>query len=395
MLQGLYSLSDRELSAFMTETGKKSSGPRRDTMLRDLISWMAEVVRCSADDPAQLEQTVLRWLAKRIDLDLPEATPSDEVEAAVRRKIAEESSSLLFPFLEVGSAVAFLGPAQVVGPKMELLEASTATLIPSHSARERLLQHWKSRGAKLLARQGQLTPDEVLRTLREPIQVLQKRDEATKVSVLILAYVVALSDGRYEGEEEIFVGQLAAELGVDAAKVNELRTQVTQIFWNQMNALGGATYQARNTEEELLLNLRAAQLTLEMSGGLASFSDEVEQGFVSSIHRSLQKDSAIRRGLSKGVKSPLSFPLGFATGMLCYIRERWSTDSQELLMRLSLAAIFRQHLEATGENVELTSERIEGYLPERKVENPADILKKTQVGDDTVHHQVRRIVLDP
>ena len=37
----------------------------------------------------------------------------NDIEASVRRKIAEESYEFLFPFLAVGSAVAYLGPARV------------------------------------------------------------------------------------------------------------------------------------------------------------------------------------------------------------------------------------------------------------------------------------------
>lgn len=137
------------------------------------------------------------------------------------------------------------------------------------------------------------------------------------------------------------------------------------------------------------MNLRAAQLTLEATGGLASFSQKVEQGFVASLHRSLQMDSAFRRGFRQGGA------LGFATGMLCYIKERWRVGDQEILMRLAIAAIFRQHLEATGDNARITTERIEGYVQERKVENVADTLAETAVGRDPLPQDVRRISLEP
>ncbi len=396
MLQGLFSFSDQELSAFVLEAECKPSQPDREALLICLLDWMADIVRSDSREPREVETRVLAWLARRLQLPLTHDANNDELEAAVRRKIAEESSTLLFPFLEVGSAIAYLGPAQVIGPKMELLETSLTSLIPSHSTRERLRTHWKARGARLMAGQEHLGPKEVLDALREPIEELQQRSEPTRISVLILSFVVALADGRFEGDEEVFVGEVADRLGIDAHQVREIQQRVSQTFWAQLTALGGGTYQSRSTEEELLLNLRAAQSTLELTGGLASFSDTVEKGFVSAIHRGIENDSALRRGLSRGVKSPLTFPIGFATGMLCYIRERWRSDDQEVLMRVALAAIFRQHLEASGDNVEITLERIASYLPERKVENPAEVLKRSAVGSEPIGQaEVRRISLDP
>jgi uncharacterized protein YgiM (DUF1202 family) len=204
--------------------------------------------------------------------------------------------------------------------------------------------------------------------------------------------VVALSDGRYEQPEEIFMQSLADTLKVDRAEAERVKREVSETFWQQVTALGGGTYttQGRQTEDELSMNMRAAHMTLEATGGLASFNSEVEQGFVASLHRSLQKDSAFRKGL----KGPGA--LGFATGMLCYIKEKWRVGDHEILMRLSLAAIFRQHLEATGDHAKITTERIEGYLPHNKVENVADTLAETAVGKpQPTGTEQRRISLEP
>jgi hypothetical protein len=314
------------------------------------------------------------------------------MEAAVRRKIAEESYEFLFPFLAVGSAVAYLGPAQVVGPKLELLEAASAALIPSHTAREKMRGYWKQRGVDLMPAEGQLTPQALLDYFRETLDLLSQTGLPTRLSILILNHVVALSDGRYEAPEEIFMQGLADLLKVDRGEAERVRREVSEAFWNALTALGGGTYQqARPTEDELSLNMQAAQKTLETTGGLASFNQEVENGFVAAMHRSLQKDSAIKRGLKGGGGA-----LGFATGMLCYIKERWRVGEQEILMRLSLAAIFRQHLEATGDHARITTDKIEGYLPHHKVENVADTLAETAVGKpQPAAGDVRRISLDP
>ncbi len=394
MLDGLNRLTLDELTAFAKEAETYSEGDDHKLVVRKLLDWMGSVSGAGDREPSVIERRCLKWLSERLELSAPDSASVDELEAGVRRKIAEESYEFLFPFLEVGSSIAYIGPKQVVGPKLELLEASSASLIPSHSARDRMKVYWKERGALLLAKQGELTIEDLMDYLEIPILLLKEQSEQTRISVLILSYVVALSDGRFEQPEEHFTAALAKKLDIDPTKADQAQREVSQIFWKKMTELGGGTYQPRNTEEELSLNLKAAQLTLESSGSLASFSDEVEKGFVASLHRSMESGSAIKRGMKSWDKTPFRFPLGFATGMLCYIKERWSVDSHEILMRLCLAAIFRQHLEATGDNAEITSERIEEYLPERVVENVADTLAETAIGKDKIE-STRRISLEP
>lgn len=393
MLAGLRDLTQSELEAFARETQTFKEGADHGALLDGLIGWMASRVSASKGaSPLEVERAVLIWLSEKLELTFPEAASTDDIEASVRRKIAEESYEFLFPFLAVGSAVAYLGPSQVIGPKLELLEASSAALIPSHSARERMRLYWKERGLALQGDNRQITPEELLEYFRETLTLLAETGLPTRLSILILNHVVALSDGRYEQPEEIFMQALADLLNVDKAEGERVRREVSESFWKELTALGGGTYitGGRQTEQELSLNMQAAQRTLEATGGLASFNQEVEQGFVASLHRSLQKDSAFRRGLKGGGA------LGFATGMLCYIKERWRVGDHEILMRLSLAAIFRQHLEATGDNARITTEKIEGYLPQSKVENVADLLAETAVGNPVPQGgEVKRISLDP
>ena len=391
MLAGLRDLNKSELEAFAKETQTYKEGASPEVLLDGLMAWMASCAGAKGAAPAEMERAVLSWLAQRLELTIPEASSTDDIEANVRRKIAEESYEFLFPFLAVGSAVAYLGPSLVIGPKLELLEAASAALIPSHSARERMRGYWKERAGAL---QGdkQVTPQELLDYFMETLTLLAETGLPTRLSILILNHVVALSDGRYEQPEEIFMQSLADTLKVDRAEAERLKREVSETFWQQVTALGGGTYttQGQQTEDELSMNMRAAHMTLEATGGLASFNSEVEQGFVASLHRSLQKDSAFRKGL----KGPGA--LGFATGMLCYIKEKWRVGDHEILMRLSLAAIFRQHLEATGDNAKITTERIEGYLPHSKVENVADTLAETAVGKpQPTGTEQRRISLEP
>lgn len=390
MLAGLQDLTERELEAFAKETQTFKEGMDRHALLQELMNWMATRIGVKGGAPEEMERAVLVWLAERLELALPSHTTTDDIEAAVRRKIAEESYEFLFPFLAVGSAVAYLGPVQVVGPKLELLEASSAALIPSHSAREKMRGYWKERGA-VLQGDRQLSPAELISYFQETLTHLAETELPTRLSILILNHVVALSDGRYEQPEEIFMQSLAEALKVDRAEAERIRQKVSETFWRQLTALGGGTYQTggRTSEDELSLNMQAAQATLEATGGLASFTQEVEQGFVASMNHSLQKDSSFRQGSRGGA-------LGFATGMLCYIKERLRPGGHEILVRLAMSAIFRQHLEATGDHAKITSERIGSYLPQSKVENVADTLAETAVGRPVqTPGEVKKISLEP
>lgn len=382
MLAGLKDLTPSELEAFAREAQTYKDGQSHEAMLEAIIAWMASRVDAKGASPPEMERAVLLWLAQRLGLTLA-STSTDEIEASVRRKIAEDSYEFLFPFLAVGSAVAYLGPAQVIGPKLELLEASAAALIPSHTARQKMRDYWKHRGSVLQA-DNKVTPEELLDYFRETLSLLSEMGLPTRVSILILNHVVALSDGRYEQSEDAFMQLLADALKVDKGEAERVKREVSESFWKELTALGGGTYQTqgRQTEEELSINMQAAQKTLDATRGLASFNSEVEQGFVASMRHSLQRD---RKGGA----------LGFATGMMCYIRDRLRAGDHEILMRLALAAIFRQHLEATGDNARVTTERIEGYLPQHKVENVADTLAETAVGKPVASGDVKKISLEP
>lgn len=375
MLAGLRELSRTELEAFAKETQTLTPGASEHELLDGLLKWMGARVNAKGGNPAEIEKATLTWIGQRLEIEFPTGASVDDMEASLRRKIADESYEFLFPFLAVGSAVAYLGPRQVVGPKLELMEAASAALIPSHTAREKMRGYYQARGRDLLEGEGQLTPEALLEYFQETVGYLAQTELQTRISILILNYVVALSDGRYEQPEELFLQGLAEHLKVDRTEAERVRREVTETFWKQHTALGGGTYKStdKSTGDELSINMQAAHQTLEASGGLASFNQEVEQGFVASIHRSMQKDSAMRRLKGSGA-------LGFATGMLCYIKERWKVGEQEILMRLVLAAIFRQHLHATGDHAKITQERIEGYLPKNKVENVSDTMAETMVG---------------
>ena len=379
MLLGLRMMEDSAKLAFIEELELKPKGDIDQT----LIEWMGKAARAKGGSAEEIELAVLRWLAARIGLENFDHLGLDELEASVRRKVAEDSHDFLFPFMEVGSAIVYLGPLSVVEPKLELLEASTVGLIPSASARDRMRQYWKSRGAKLMELGDVIQAHALLEHLEVPIKILEHCSDSTKAAILSLSQVVALSDGRYEVEEEQFSKGLAERLGVPQERLHQISTEVTQWFWKHLRGLEGGTNQQRSTSEELTLNLQAAQLTLESVGSLASFSDVVERGFVGSIHNSIGK-SAKKKG---------SFSLGFATGMLCFIRDKWRSDDHETLLRLALAALYRQHLQASADHAEITKDDLREYVGERKVETPADTLAETMVGKDKPQ-VVRKISLD-
>lgn len=383
MLAGLKDLTQSELEAFAKEAQTYREGQSQEAVLDALMAWMASRAGAKGVPPTEMERAVLSWLAQRLGLMIAADTSTDDIEAQVRRKIAEDSYEFLFPFLAVGSAVAYLGPAQVIGPKLELLEASAAALIPSHSARQKMRDYWVQRGSVLQA-DKQVTAGELMDYFRETVDLLAEMGLPTRISILVLNHVVALSDGRYEQSEDLFMQLLGDALKVDRAEAERVKRDVSEAFWKQLTALGGGTYQSqgRQTEEELAINMQAAQRTLDATRGLASFSAEVEHGFVASMRRSLSLDQKVGA-------------LGLATGMMCYIKDRLRAGDHEILMRLALAAIFRQHLEATGDHARVTTERIEGYLPHHKVENVADTLAETAVGEPVTHAEVKKISLDP
>lgn len=393
MLAGIEALSQSEIIAFAKEANVFREGASPSTLRDALHQWMKSLLGIGNSAPPEvLEQSVLTWLGQRLDLTFTANEPLDQMETLIRRKIAEDAYSFLFPFLTLGSAVTYLGPAQVIGPKLELIEAISSVLIPSTIIREHMKSAWQARSAEFLSSTEQPTSDHLLELFSDTIALLRQTSLETRLSILALNHTVALSDGRYEQPEELFIQALAEALGIEPGEATKLKHEVTETFWRELTLCGGGTYRSTDnkTSDELSTTMRAAQLTLEAIGGLTSLSEETEQLFAESLHHSLQSDPGVKQHLKQGGA------FGLATGMFCYIKERWQVGDRKTLLRLSLAAITRQHLQAIGDKATITSERLEGYLPERKVNNVANLLGETAVGKPVPQEErARRISLDP
>lgn len=391
MLAGLKSLTPSEVEAFAREAKVYNERLSDAELKNKLIYWMGSLLNASGESPENIEKAALSWLSNRLGMDTTVDAPVEEVERLVRRKIAEDSYEFLFPFLMLGSAVSYLGPAEVIGPKLELLEAAASGLIPSIQTREKIRIHWQNRNKELQSYGGRLTAETLLAYLQESIDELQGACLETKTSIVLLNHVIALSDGRYEQPEELFLQSLAQALGVDSTRAAQIGSNVSEIFWKKLASLEDNARKTTemDTKNELTLNMQAAQLTLESAGVLSTFSEEAEQRFASSLNHSLTSDPLVRKGLKAGK------PLGFALGVLCYIKERWRYDEHKVLLRLLIITIINQHIDVIGDDARVTTKRIENYLPQHKVENVMDILAETTIGDSsTLKDQTRRISLD-
>lgn len=317
-------------------------------LIERILKWMGSVVGTKAQEPYQIEREVVAWMAHYWGLEVSKDEDTGQIERRIRVAIAEESGKHLMPFWEVGCAMAYIGPEDAVGPKLELMETAASRLVPSQSARNELRKAWetnrKGEGASWQA---------VLDALSGHIEKL-KKDRDMVEPTLVLSLVVALADGRFGLEEDQFYEQLGRRLEAPHMLVQDLKKRINGLFWEkQLEVSPSARTDDPESRETKLAALKAAHLTLETTGVLRTLESEVQSGFLGQLHKNMTKDPAFEKGVESWNKTPLLWPVGYAAGMCLYFKSKLRASDRPDLIKVAYLAICRQHLGATPDKGKL------------------------------------------
>lgn len=332
MLQGLQRMERAELNELGKLTrldGKAREAMTEDQLRRHILKWAGKVAGCSGTDPLQIERACLHWLARHWNVEIEGLDDTDELERALRIRIASDAAKYLAPTWWLACALIAAGPADALMPKIRLLEKAASLVVPSRSARQKLAENWRER-CQEWGFEGH-TKAEVVDALATLRQHPERADQA-----LTLCLVISLADGRLAMEEERIFKALAEECGKGPEYVSELIRKVNSLYWGHQVSVAPKQDDAH---QDKVAALQAAQMTLDSSGSLEGLCLEACDQVVGVVE---QADHAPQSGWQR--------VLGSVSGLRQFFSNRIREDEQVNLVRLVYLSIIHQHAEAAAAN---------------------------------------------
>lgn len=331
MLQGLHLMGDAELGELVKLTHQKGSeNLDEDQKRRHILAWAGKVVGCSSNDPVLIEKECLLWLAGHWGVDTQELDDNDELERALRIRIAEEASQYLGPVWWISCALIAVGPADAINPKIRLLDKAASLVVPSRSARQKLSDNWRAKcqewGFNAFSQ-----PE-----IQQSIEALKKSPEKVE-QALTLALVISLADGRLSMEEDRLVHDIGEACGKTHEECSEKLRHVNSIYWGHQVEV--TPKRAQETPEgDKRVAMQAAQLTLESAGTLEGLCLEACDKVVGLAETA--EENAPKSGWQR--------VLGTVSGLKQFFGNKMRGDEQVNLVRLVYLSIIHQHAEAAA-----------------------------------------------
>lgn len=330
MLSGLQLMGAAELGEIAKLTRldpKQRESMDEDQLRRHILRWAGKLIGASATDPAAVERACLTWVAQQWNVPLEEDV--DELERALRIRIADDAAQYLSPVWWVAVALISAGPPDAVKPKIRLLEKAASLVVPSRSARQKLADQWYEK-AESWGFQALKQP-EIQQSLEQLSKTPEKADQA-----LILALVIALADGRLAMEEERLFREMGEAVGFNHSQISELIRKVNERYWGHQVEVapkrGG-----EDSETEKLTALQAAQKTLDSARTLEGLCLEA-----------CDKAVQLADSPAHAPKSGWQRVLGTVSGLAGFFNNRMRSEDQVNLVRLVYLSIIHQHAEAAN-----------------------------------------------
>lgn len=331
MLEGLELMGQAELGELVKLThAKPRDGMDEDQMRRQIVQWAGKLVGCSSSDPAAIEHAALQWVAHHWGIDTSSLDTNDELERALRIRIADDAAQYLGPVWWISCVLIAAGPADAIGPKVRLLEQAASLVVPSRSARHKLTEQWREKCAEW-GLNGLGQPE-----VRQAIEHLSKAPEKAGQAIT-LAAVISLADGRLAFEEEKLLREMAQECGITSEAAATLVRRINERYWGHQVEV--TPKRAVETPEgDKLAAMQAAQLTLDSAGTLEGLCLEACDKVVG-MHDETQENAP---------KSGWKRVLGTVSGLKQFFTNRMRSDEQVNLVRLVYLSIIHQHADAAN-----------------------------------------------
>ncbi|MBS2034280.1 tellurite resistance TerB family protein [bacterium] len=358
MLQGLHLMGEAELSELVKLThAKLSDNLEEDQKRRHILTWAGKVVGCSSHDPVEIERECLLWLAGHWAVETKGLEDTDELERALRIRIADEASDYLAPVWWISCALIAAGPADAINPKVRLLDKAASLVVPSRSARHKLSENWRIKASEWGF--NSLNQPEIQQAVEQLKKTPEKADQA-----LTLALVISLADGRLSFEEDRLVKELGAACGLAPEICSEKIRHVNSIYWGHQVEVTPKR-QIETAEQDKRVAMQAAQMTLESAGTLEGLCLEACDKVVGRAEGA--EEHAPKSGWQR--------VLGTVSGLKQFFGNKMRGDEQVNLVRLVYLAIIHQHAQAAAAAEAAAAAQRRANAPEPVAHAPAPSTK--------------------
>lgn len=336
MFDGLALMDEAELAEITRLIGVEKPPASRE-ILHDIVSgWLARAVKKEGKSRPEIERAVLEWTAFAFKIPFESEVDTNDLERAIRRRIAQDAAEYLHPSWTITCALVAVGKGENISRKLTLLEQAASMAVPSQAALHNLRQQWE----QMCARWSQMDP---LEELRPYIADVAGRSELG-VECLTLGLALSLLDGSISFPTERLFRQVAEEFGLGRTKSDNLQKRVSDLYWKYHNA-AQPTQQGAGSYHDPIGS--AARQTVYEAGALEALATDARVRLFASLE-------------PEPKKSGWSRLMGSLSGMSPFFSDKMKDGDQATLARVVYHTVVKQHVAIAAqaaEKAEIEAER--------------------------------------
>lgn len=347
MFDGLALMNGEELAEITRLIGQPKPSASREILHEIILRWLARAVKKEGQPPAEIERAVLEWTAEAFKIPVEGPLATDDLERAIRRRIAQDAADYLAPSWTIICALVAVGKADAIERKLSLLEQAASMAVPSQTAlRERRAQ-WE----QLCRRWSGSDPME---EIRPSVQVVAQRSELG-VECLTLGLSLSLLDGGIGFPTERLFREVAGEFGLDRAQSDQLQKKVNDLYWKHHNASHPSGVHPEASSDPVA---QAARMTVYQAGALEALATDARARLFASL------ESGKRSGWSRW--------MGSLSGLSPFFSDKMKDRAQATLARLVYHTIVKQHLAVAAARAEERAKQAEEQARARQAAQAAE-----------------------
>lgn len=322
MFHGLSLMNGEELAAVTHLLGIKSALPTEEASREAITTWLARTVKSKGKSPDELERAVLEWTATIMGVNFEPSLTTDDLERAIRLKIAGDAAEYLSPSWRIVCALVASGKKDNLYRKLSLMEQTASIAIPSSSALAEKRTEWNDLCAKW-------SNDDPRPELEPLVEAVGAGSELGR-ECLTLGLALSLLDGGIAFPTERLYKELADKFGMNSSEIDRLQKRVNDLYWQHHNA---ATPEQGRKEPGTIIT-EAARQTVYGAGALEALATDARLSLISNI------ELEPRSGWSKLV--------GGLSGMNPFFN-KLQEPVEAVLCRIVYHTILKQHAEMKPE----------------------------------------------
>lgn len=326
MLHGLSLMNSEELNAVTSLIGIPAPLPTEEAAREAVITWVARIVKGKGKSPQELERTVLAWTASCLGVSFDASIGTDDLERAIRLKLASDAAEYLAPSWSIVCALLASGKKDTLAQKLTLMEQAVSVAVPSRAALSQKRREWD----ELVARWSNEDPRAELEPLVETVASRSSLGQ----ECLTLGLALSLLDGGIAYPTERLYKELADQFGMNSSEIDRLQKRVNDLYWQYHNA---AATPEQGRRSPVAVITEAARQTVYGAGALEALATSARSSLISSMELE--------------PKSGWSRLVGGLSGMNPFFSNKLSEPAEAVMARVVYHTILKQHAEVAPEIV--------------------------------------------